>query len=180
MIHWEYDNHTSATNVSNITSISPISLKFLTHISSKLRSYFNHFNMGKLWEPDHPPSYQYSLNFEWLTFWFYALIQRSARVSMESRYRHLLPSLDWSRSRHPLNFPVSMSLDLDIQEIFQSWWVLVLTSKKFSSLDESQYQWASVLTSTKYQSLVYSWGKEKPNKRNLTKLDKLYKYLLIY
>ena len=46
--------------------------------------------------------------------------QRSARVSMESQYRHLLPSLDWSRSRHPSNFPVSMSLGLDISEISQS------------------------------------------------------------
>ena len=49
-------------------------------------------------------------------FWY----QRSARVSMESRYRHLLTSLDWSQSQHPLNFLVSMSLSLDIQEILQS------------------------------------------------------------
>ena len=47
-------------------------------------------------------------------------IQRSTRVSMESWYRNLLPSLDWSRSRHPLNFPVSMSLSLNIKEILQS------------------------------------------------------------
>ena len=26
-------------------------------------------------------------------------IQRSARLSMESRYRHLLPSLEWSQTR---------------------------------------------------------------------------------
>ena len=66
------------------------------------------------------------------------LKQRWARVSMESRYRHLLPSLDWSRSRHPLIFPVSMSLGLDIREISQSRWVSVSTSKKSLSLDESR------------------------------------------
>ena len=42
------------------------------------------------------------------------------RVSMESRYQHLLSSLDWSWSLHSASFPVSMSLGLDIQEIFQS------------------------------------------------------------
>ena len=68
------------------------------------------------------------------------LLQRSTRVSMESRYRHLLPSLDWSRSRHPANFPVSMSLSLDIYKIFQSRWVSVSTSVKFPSLDESRYR----------------------------------------
>ena len=57
---------------------------------------------------------------------------------MESRYRHLLPSLDWSRSRHPLIFPVSMSIGLDIQEISQSRWVSVSTFKKSLSLDESR------------------------------------------
>ena len=61
--------------------------------------------------------------------------QRSARVLMESRYWHLLPKLDWSR--HPLNFPVSTSLGLDIQEISQSRWVLVSTSNTLASLDES-------------------------------------------
>ena len=49
-----------------------------------------------------------------------------------------LPSLNESRSHHPKNFSVSMSLSLDIQEIFQSQWVPVSTSKKFLSLDESQ------------------------------------------
>ena len=50
-----------------------------------------------------------------------------------------LPFLDWSCSRHPLNFPVSMSLSskLHIQEISLSCWVSVLTSKKFLSLDVS-------------------------------------------
>jgi len=80
------------------------------------------------------------------------VLQRWARVSMESRYRHLLPSLDWSRSRHPLIFPVSMSLGLDIREISQSRWVSVSTSKKS-------------------HTPVESLSKEKPNKRNLTKLD---------
>ena len=73
-----------------------------------------------------------------LFHWFVCSGQGWARVSMESRYRHLLPSLDWSRSRHPLIFPVSMSIGLDIQEISQSRWVSVSTSKKFSSLDESR------------------------------------------
>ena len=50
------------------------------------------------------------------------------RDQRESWYRHILPSLDWSRSQHPLNFPVLMSLRLDIQEISQSRWVSVSTS----------------------------------------------------
>ena len=37
---------------------------------------------------------------------------------MESRYRHLLSSPNWSQSQHPANFPVSMSLRLDTKEIF--------------------------------------------------------------
>ena len=41
-------------------------------------------------------------------------------------------------SLNPLNFPVSMSFGLHIQEISQSRWVSVSTSKKFLSLDESQ------------------------------------------
>ena len=48
------------------------------------------------------------------------------------------PSLDKSRSRHPRNFSVTMSLSLDIQEIFQSRWVSVSTSIEFFSLDESR------------------------------------------
>ena len=94
---------------------------------------------------------------------------------MESRYRHLWPSLDWSRSRHPANFPVSMSLGLDIQQISKSRWVSVSTSSKFPSLDESrsrhpanfqvsmslgldileisQSRWVSVSTSKKLSSL---------------------------
>ena len=47
-------------------------------------------------------------------------------------------SLDESRSRHPRNFSLSMSLSLDIQENLQSRWVSVSTSKKFLSLDESR------------------------------------------
>ena len=57
---------------------------------------------------------------------------------MESRYQHLLPSLNWTRSRHPLNFPVSMSFGLDIQKISQSRWISVSTSKKIFSPDESR------------------------------------------
>ena len=43
-------------------------------------------------------------------------------------------SLDESRSQHPPNFLVSMSLGLDIQHIFQSRWVSVSTSTNYQSL----------------------------------------------
>jgi len=55
---------------------------------------------------------------------------RLVSVSTSSKF----PSLDESRSRHPANFQVSMSLGLDILEISQSRWVSVSTSKKLSSL----------------------------------------------
>ena len=69
---------------------------------------------------------------------WYTWEQRSARILMESQYQHLLPSLVWSRSRHPFNFAVTMSLGFDIPEISQPRWVSISTSKKFSSLDESR------------------------------------------
>ena len=89
-------------------------------------------------------------------------MQRVARLSKKSRSRHLLLSLDESRSRHPpklpvsnesrsrhppklpvsdesrsrhlLNFMVSMSLGLDIFQIYQSRWVSVSTLFKFQSV----------------------------------------------
>ena len=90
------------------------------------------------------------------------MLQRVARLSKKSRSRHLLLSLDESRSRHPpklsvsnesrsrhppklpvsddsrsrhlLNFMVSMSLGLDIFQIYQSRWVSVSTLFKFQSV----------------------------------------------
>ena len=47
-------------------------------------------------------------------------------------------SLDKSWSWHLWNFPVLMSLSLNIYKNFQSQWVLVSTSVKFPSLDESR------------------------------------------
>ena len=88
--------------------------------------------------------------------------QISVRVSMESQYQHLSPSLNWFRSQHPSNFPVTMSLGLNIQEIFQSQWVLVSTSKKFLSLDESRSQHprnfpVSMSLSLNIQEISPSW-----------------------
>ena len=104
--------------------------------------------------------------------------QRSAGVAVESWYWHLLPSIDWSWSQHPTNYPFSMSLSLYIQGLCQSLWVLVWT---FSSLNESwsrhqrkisvslslglniqeisQSQWVLVSTSYIYSSLdeSHSW-----------------------
>ena len=88
-------------------------------------------------------------------------VQRSARVLKESRYQHLLPSFDWSRSRPPLNFPVLMSLGLSISEISQfdksqSWHprnCLVLMSLGLNIQKISQSQWVSVSTSNIYPSL---------------------------
>ena len=57
-------------------------------------------------------------------------------VSTSSKF----PSLDESQSWYPVNFPVSMSLGLDICKISQSRWVSVLTSIKFFSLYESRSQ----------------------------------------
>ena len=82
---------------------------------------------------------------------------------MESRYRHLLPSFEWSRSRHPSNFPVSMSLGLNIPEISQSRWVSVSTSKKFLSLDESRSRHPTYIPVSMslsldiHKLLKYSW-----------------------
>ena len=59
---------------------------------------------------------------------------------MESWYRHLLPSLDWSQSRHPFDTPVSMSFGLDIPKISMPRFFSVLTSKKFFSLHECRSQ----------------------------------------
>ena len=54
--------------------------------------------------------------------------QRIARVSSKSRSRQLLPSLDQSRSRQPLNFPVSIGLGIDNLEKIQSRRVSVSTT----------------------------------------------------
>ena len=63
----------------------------------------------------------------------------------ESRSRHprnfsvsMSLSLNEFQSRHPRNFPVLRSLGLDIQEISQSQWVSASTSKKLLSCDESR------------------------------------------
>ena len=108
-------------------------------------------------------------------------------------------SLNESRSWHPRNFSVLMSLGLDIQEISQSLWVSVSTSKKFPSFVESR-SWhqqniippptngsqisARVSMESRYRhllpSLVDLLSKERPNKRNLTKLDKFNQNQLIY
>ena len=84
-------------------------------------------------------------------------------VSMESRYQHLLSSLDWSLSLLPASFPVSMSLSLDIQVISQSRWVPYSTSKKFSSLNESQSRHprnfsVSMCLSLNIQEISQSWS----------------------
>ena len=57
-------------------------------------------------------------------------------VSNESRSWHppKLPVSDESRSQHLLNFMVSMSLGLDIFQIYQSRWVSVSTLFKFQSV----------------------------------------------
>ena len=52
-------------------------------------------------------------------------------------------SLDKSRSRHLWNFPVSMSLGLDIYRIFQSRWVSVSTN--FQILVSNQIYWSRPL-----------------------------------
>ena len=112
------------------------------------------------------------------------VFQRSARVSMESRCQHLLPSLEWSRSQHPSNFPVSMSLGLNIPEISQSQWVSVMTSKKFFILDDSRSRhptYIPVSMSPSFDNqkrLVESLSQTK--KRNLTKLDKFNQNQFIY
>ena len=70
-----------------------------------------------------------------------------SKTSIKSWSWHLLFSLEWSLSRHPLNeshswhlsiFLVSMSLGLNIHQNFQSQWVSVLTTAKIISLDKSR------------------------------------------
>ena len=113
------------------------------------------------------------------------MIQRLARLSIKSRSRHLLASLEWSRSRHPWNFWVSMSLGLDIPKISESLWVSVSTSTYLLVLDESrsrhlpifwvlmsldldihqnsQSRWVSVSTTTKIISLNKSRSRHLPS-----------------
>ena len=64
--------------------------------------------------------------------------QRIARLSSKSRSQQLLSSLDQSRSRQPLNFPVSMSLGLDNLKIFKSQLVSVSTTLEKLSLGKSR------------------------------------------
>ena len=112
------------------------------------------------------------------------LTQRSARVSMEFHYHDwsrswqkismswwalvsiskIFLSLNESRSWYPRNFPVSMSLGLNIQEISQSRWVSVSKSKKSLVVYESRSQHPTcfpVSTSTKYEILLESLRKKK-------------------
>ena len=65
------------------------------------------------------------------------LDQRIARVLSKSWSRQLWSSLDQSRSRQPLNFPVSIGLCLDNFKILQSPSVLVSTIWRILSLKES-------------------------------------------
>ena len=66
------------------------------------------------------------------------IYQRIARLSSKSRSRQLLSILDQSRSRQPLNFPVSMSLGLDNLKIFKSQLVSFSTTLEKLSIGKSR------------------------------------------
>jgi hypothetical protein len=63
--------------------------------------------------------------------------QGSARLSKKSRSRQLLLSLAWSRSRQPLNCPVSESLDLDNHSKSKSQKISVSTTFKILPRDHN-------------------------------------------
>ena len=91
--------------------------------------------------------------------------------------------LEWSWYLHPLNFPVLLSLSLNIHEIHPSLWVSVSTSKNFSVLvsyiqeiyflNES-WSWhptyIPVSMSLSLDIHITSRWVIKPNKRNITQL----------
>ena len=135
---------------------------------------------------------------------FHTEISKSLNRLSVSTY---FPSLDWSwswlvsiskymvfsclaeyHSQYLSNFPVSISLGLDIQEISQSRFVLVSTSKKSISLDESRSRPPinfTVLISldlTFHEISKSCWAikQRKLNKRNLTKLDTFNQNHFIY
>ena len=116
--------------------------------------------------------------FDFSSFYSMAILQSfvrlSEKVSSKSRSRQLLSSLDESRSRQPVNFPVSLSLGLDNLKILWSRWVSVSTTSKNSSLVKSRSRdfeiWVSVSVSTTRLTCWSRWSQSRDHKLGLANL----------